>query len=222
MPSSTPDRPPDPDEEGLGEDLDFEIAFYEGIAKKLPNSVDLLMALGNNYTRRGRHEDGLAIDKQLCRLRDIKELFMTNLTMCAPPENRDPNRAEIAACKPRLLDAIRLVVPNIIIASGRVAAQVLTGQRTLSVLKRRGEILDCDFEGPFGNYSVPVLVTIAPALLLRNPDVDGGVLSATVEDFRLAWKINDNRIHCVYKVSEQKLGMVKVRLLTGGVTNGAA
>ena len=37
-----------------------------------------------------------------------------------------------------------------------------------------------------------------------------------------AWKINDNRIHCVYKVSEQKLGMVKVRLLTGGVTNGAA
>lgn len=37
-----------------------------------------------------------------------------------------------------------------------------------------------------------------------------------------AWKVNDHRIDCQYKVSEQKLGMIKVRLLTGGVTNGAA
>ena len=79
MPSSTPDRPPDPDEESRGEDLDFEIAFYEGIAKKLPNSVDLLMALGNNYTRRGRHEDGLAIDRQLCRLRSNDPIVHYNL-----------------------------------------------------------------------------------------------------------------------------------------------
>lgn len=31
-----------------------------------------------------------------------------------------------------------------------------------------------------------------------------------------AWKIDDNRIHCDYKVSEQKLGMVKVKLIGGG------
>ena len=31
-----------------------------------------------------------------------------------------------------------------------------------------------------------------------------------------AWNIDDNRIHCDYKVSEQKGGMVKVKLIGGG------
>ena len=121
---------------------------------------------------------------------DPESLFMTNLLMCRPPDNRDPAKVEIQACQPRLLDAIRLVDPNLIIASGRVASQTLTKQRTLSVLKQRGTIIDSEFEGPFGAYTIPVLITVHPALLLRNPDMDGGILSATVEDFRMARKIN--------------------------------
>ena len=35
-----------------------------------------------------------------------------------------------------------------------------------------------------------------------------------------AWKVNDKRFRPVYKFSDQKLGMVKVRLLGGG-TNGS-
>jgi len=120
-----------------------------------------------------------------------ESLFMTNLLMCFPPENRDPAKAEILECQPRLLDQIRLVDPYLIIASGRVAAQTLTKQRTMSVMKRRGEIVDCEFDGPFGPYTVPVLITIHPAMLLRNPDMDGGILSATVEDFRMAKRISE-------------------------------
>lgn len=121
---------------------------------------------------------------------NVETLFMTNMLMCYPPDNRDPTKAEISKCQPRLLDQIRLVDPNLIIASGRVAAQALTKQRTLSIMKQRGEIFDCEFEGPMGPYIVPVLVTVHPALLLRNPDLDGGILSATVEDFRMAKTIN--------------------------------
>jgi len=51
------------------EDMGFEIAFYEGILERNPNSVDVLMALGNNYTRSGLYEKGLAIDRRLCGLR---------------------------------------------------------------------------------------------------------------------------------------------------------
>ena len=35
-----------------------------------------------------------------------------------------------------------------------------------------------------------------------------------------AWKINDKRIQCDYKFNDQKLGMVKIKLLGGG-TDGS-
>lgn len=56
-------------ESGDDEDLDFEITFFEAILTRLPDSIDVLMALGNNYTRRGLLEKGLFVDQCLCKLR---------------------------------------------------------------------------------------------------------------------------------------------------------
>lgn len=61
------------------DDLDFEIAFFERILKRLPNSQDVLMALGNDYTERGLFEKGLAIDERLCRLRPADPIVHYNL-----------------------------------------------------------------------------------------------------------------------------------------------
>lgn len=61
------------------DDLDFEIAFFERILKRLPNSVDVLMALGNDYTERGLFEKSLAIDQRLCRLRPTDPIVHYNL-----------------------------------------------------------------------------------------------------------------------------------------------
>jgi len=49
--------------------LDFEIAFYEGVLKEDPNLVDVLIPLGDAYTKRGLHEKGLEVDLRLSRLR---------------------------------------------------------------------------------------------------------------------------------------------------------
>jgi tetratricopeptide (TPR) repeat protein len=49
-------------------DLDLEIKFLEGIARRDPGYVDALKILGDNYTRRGRHEEGLRIDERLAQL----------------------------------------------------------------------------------------------------------------------------------------------------------
>lgn len=49
-------------------DLDLEIKFLEGIARRDPCYVDLLKILGDSYTKRGRHEEGLRIDERLARL----------------------------------------------------------------------------------------------------------------------------------------------------------
>ena len=60
-------------------DLDLEIVFLEGIVRKDPDYVEALQILGDDYTRRGRFEDGLKIDQQLAALRPDDPLVHYNL-----------------------------------------------------------------------------------------------------------------------------------------------
>jgi tetratricopeptide (TPR) repeat protein len=66
-------------ESGEEEDLDFEIGFFESILERLPDSIDVLMALGNNYTRCGLLEKGLYVDERLCQLRGQDPVVHYNL-----------------------------------------------------------------------------------------------------------------------------------------------
>ena len=50
-------------------DLDLEIAFMEGLVQRDPRQVEALLILGDNYTRRGRYQEGLRIDERLRALR---------------------------------------------------------------------------------------------------------------------------------------------------------
>ena len=79
MPEPGNDCPPDYAELDTDEDLDFEIIFYERILKQVPDSIDILMALGNNYTQRGLVEKGLSVDERLCRLRASDPIVRYNL-----------------------------------------------------------------------------------------------------------------------------------------------
>ena len=45
-----------------------EMDFLEKVMDRLPQDVDVLEALGDLYTRVGRYEDGLAIDRKLASL----------------------------------------------------------------------------------------------------------------------------------------------------------
>jgi DNA polymerase len=88
------------------------------------------------------------------------EVYIANVVKCRPPGNRDPEPAEVAACRGFLEEQIRLVAPRVIVALGRVAAQTLLGS-DLPVGRLRGtwhRVLD-----------VPVRVTYHPAALLRSP-----------------------------------------------------
>src|SRR3989338_8067276 len=49
--------------------LDFEIEFYEKLVAAYPDFVDALIPLGNAYTRRGLHDQGLRVDLRLTPLR---------------------------------------------------------------------------------------------------------------------------------------------------------
>lgn len=60
-------------------DLDLEISFLEGVARRDPSFVEALQILGDDYTRRGKFGDGLKIDEKLARLRPDDALVHYNL-----------------------------------------------------------------------------------------------------------------------------------------------
>lgn len=87
------------------------------------------------------------------------EVYIANILKCRPPNNRDPQPEEIAACEPILRDQIRLIQPRLICALGRVAAQALLGT-TMSLSRLRGRFHDY--------HGIQLMVTYHPSALLRN------------------------------------------------------
>jgi len=59
--------------------LDIEIGFIEGVVRKDPQFVEALQILGDDYTKRGRFEDGLKVDEQLATLRPKDATVLYNL-----------------------------------------------------------------------------------------------------------------------------------------------
>jgi uracil-DNA glycosylase len=90
-----------------------------------------------------------------------EQVFICNIVKCRPPDNRQPQFDEIAACMPFLYRQIELVNPNVILAMGNTAAQSLLNTRqSLGALRNHIH----RFRG------TPLVVTYHPAALLRNPN----------------------------------------------------
>ena len=56
-----------------------EMLFLESLARRCPQDVDVLKALGDLYTRTGCYEDGLKTDLELARLCPRESLVWYNL-----------------------------------------------------------------------------------------------------------------------------------------------
>jgi DNA polymerase len=89
-----------------------------------------------------------------------EEVYIANVVKCRPPENRDPEPDEIAACEPFLRAQIAAVRPRVVVALGRFAVQTLLRDPT-PITRQRGAWRD--YEG------VKLMPTFHPAYLLRNP-----------------------------------------------------
>lgn len=61
------------------DDAGFEIRFYEGILGKSPCFIEALAALGDLYTRKGFHRQGLDMDERLYQLRPGDPVVLYNL-----------------------------------------------------------------------------------------------------------------------------------------------
>ncbi|MBO3457400.1 uracil-DNA glycosylase [Aetokthonos hydrillicola Thurmond2011] len=94
-----------------------------------------------------------------------KDVYICNTVKCRPPENRIPTTEEMAACKPYLLEQLRLVDPKIILLTGATAVKDLTGDKR-GITKIRGQWMNWE-----GRLCMPIF---HPSYLLRNASREVG------------------------------------------------
>lgn len=86
-------------------------------------------------------------------------LYITNIMPWRPPQNRDPEPAEIAMMMPFVQRHVELAAPDVLVLMGNISCAALLGRRGITRLR--------------GNWTEalgrPVLPMFHPAYLLRNP-----------------------------------------------------
>lgn len=96
-------------------------------------------------------EKGMNLDRE-------KDTYICNIVKCRPPDNRDPEKEEIVACNPFLIQQLKAIQPKVVVALGKPAASTLLG-RNVPISKERGTWHD--YEG------FKLMLTLHPAYLLR-------------------------------------------------------
>lgn len=89
-----------------------------------------------------------------------KDVYITNINKCRPPENRAPSVEETEFCYPYLLRQINLIQPELILVMGNITAQRLFNNKS-TMGRLRGQLHYLE------NVSTPFIVTYHPAYLLK-------------------------------------------------------
>jgi uracil-DNA glycosylase family 4 len=88
------------------------------------------------------------------------DVYICNVIKCRPPDNRNPEPDDVAACEPFLMRQIDLVRPRAIVALGTFAVQALLKVKT-PISRLRGNWQEV--------RGVKLMPTFHPAYLLRSP-----------------------------------------------------
>jgi DNA polymerase len=108
------------------------------------------------------------------------DVFIANMVKCRPPDNRDPDPGELAACTKFLDRQIELVNPKLIVTLGRFAfGRYFPGE---GITKARGRLREKD-----GRKIFPVL---HPAAVLRRDELR----PTMIEDFKAISEILEGGI----------------------------
>ena len=108
-----------------------------------------------------------------------QDVYICNVVKSRPPQNRDPQPDEIAACRPWLDAQIRLVDPKVVVTLGNFAAKTLL-ETTTGITRLRGQTYP--FQGRV------LLPTFHPAAALHaqgRRTAGPSPLEAMEDDFRV-------------------------------------
>ena len=86
----------------------------------------------------GRFLDQLIVSAGLKR----EELFIANVVKCRPPNNRDPQPEEIAACRKYLDRQIGLINPKVVVTLGRYSMARFFPNQTIGKIRGKARNID--------------------------------------------------------------------------------
>jgi len=89
-----------------------------------------------------------------------EEVYICNVLKDRPPGNRTPLPEEVEACVPFLREQLSILQPRVLCTLGAVAAKALLGSH-VSITQIRGQ--------SYAYQHIPLIPTLHPAYLLRNP-----------------------------------------------------
>jgi uracil-DNA glycosylase family 4 len=145
---------------------------------------------GMNEDRQGRPFVGRAGDLLVQLLASIgwrrDDVFITNVVKCRPPENRDPEADEVAACAPFLQRQLVVLDPALVVTLGRHSMARFMPGTTIS--RAHGTVRPAD--PATGARDAMVLAMYHPAAALRTPAIeqasyaDMALVPAALDDAR--------------------------------------
>jgi DNA polymerase len=127
---------------------------------------------GFNEDRQGRPFVGRAGDLLVRLLGSIgwrrEDVFITNVVKCRPPDNRDPEPDEIAACEPYLRRQLEVLDPAVVVTLGRHSmGRFMPGAR---ISQAHGTMRPAD--PATGARDALVFAMYHPAAALRTPAIE--------------------------------------------------
>ncbi|BCU67683.1 uracil-DNA glycosylase [Sulfolobales archaeon HS-7] len=111
-----------------------------------------------------------------------KDVFITNVVKCRPPNNRDPHEDEVSSCSSYLDREIEIISPNYIVTLGRHSTSYILSRANIPFTSIS------DVRGKFFKWGrIEIMPTFHPAAALYNPQLR----SVLEDDFRtLASRLN--------------------------------
>ena len=153
--------------------------LHEGRSRAVPGeghpSTEVVLVgegPGMNEDRQGRPFVGRAGDLLVQLLASIgwrrEDVFITNIVKCRPPENRDPEPDEVAACAPYLQRQLEALDPALVVTLGRHSMGRFMPGTTIS--RAHGSVAPAD--PGTGARAALVFAMYHPAAALRTPAIE--------------------------------------------------
>lgn len=107
------------------------------------------------------------------------DVYITNTALCRPPENRNPTSQELANCRPRLDEQLKILKPKVVVTLGNFATQYML-QTTTGISQLRGKTYE--------KAALTIIPTFHPAVVLYSGN-NPAKRQILLDDFLLAKKI---------------------------------
>lgn len=145
---------------------------------------------GENEDKTGRPFVGRAgqlLDKMIQAMGlERKDVYITNVVKCRPPNNRVPEPDEVSACSSNMMRELGLIKPKVIIPLGMSAAKAIL---ELDKKATMGNIHGKEFFISHYKTDLRVIPTYHPAAMLRNSELK----KPTWDDLQKVMKIVEEK-----------------------------